>query len=318
MLSAADPRPKLASSLGQRTTVAAQSFEAPLPELSGFGGTESVRHALLGRSVAGKAVWPDMPAPVRGGVALSRETWLAGRTALVTGGASGLGRATSLALGEAGAHIVVADMDGPGADSVAAEIRAKGAAADPAELDVTDDSRRRAVMQENFDKHGESFDILINVAGIDLPGYANDISLADFERVMAVNCTGPTFLISEFMKVVKDRPAGTLSEVVNIISLSAITVGSGAAAYNGSKAAFAKVTECFQREILEFGWPCRMQGIMPAAMDTPMMERWGIAPERMMPPSDVAAEVLHCLRRPPTNYGQNLVVVPRREPDFPR
>ena len=249
---------------------------------------------------------------------MSSDAWLAGRTAFVTGAASGLGRATALALGEVGAHVIAADIDGSGAERTVGEITTKGGAATAEVLDITDDAGRRAAVSRAFDTHGEAFDILVNVAGIDLPGYANDIGLSDFERVMAVNVTAPTFLISEFMKVAKDRPAGSMSEVVNIISLSAITVGSGAAAYNGSKAAFAKVTECFQREILEFGWPCRIQGIMPAAMDTPMMERWGIPAERMMPPSDVAAEVLHCLRRPVTAYGQNLVVVPRREPDFPR
>ena len=249
---------------------------------------------------------------------MNSDAWLAGRTAFVTGAASGLGRATALALGEVGAHVIVADIDGPGAARTVEEITTKGGAASAEVLDITDDAARREAVGRVFEAHGDAFDILVNVAGIDLPGYANDIGVADFERVMAVNVTAPTFLISEFVKTVKDRPAEHMSEVVNIISLSAITVGSGAAAYNGSKAAFAKVTECFQREILEFGWPCRVQGIMPAAMDTPMMERWGIPAERMMPPSDVAAEVLHCLRRPVTAYGQNLVVVPRREPDFPR
>lgn len=246
------------------------------------------------------------------------DHWLAGRAAFVTGGASGLGRATCLALAEAGARMIVADVDASGAARTVEEITTKGGRAEAVVMDVTDDAARRAAIAAAFAEHGDSFDVLVNVAGIDLPGYANDIGLADFERVMAVNCTGPTFLMSEFIKVVKDRPADRMAEIVNIISLSAITVGSGAAAYNGSKAAFAKVTECFQREILEFGWPCRIQGIMPAAMDTPMMERWGIPEERMMPPSDVAAEVLHCLRRPVSAYGQNLVVVPRREPDFPR
>ena len=249
---------------------------------------------------------------------MTHDSWLAGRAALTTGAASGLGRATALALAEAGAHVIAADIDAAGAARTVEEIATKGGRAEAVVMDVTDDRARRDAVTGAFAEHGDSFDILVNVAGIDLPGYANDISLTDFERVMAVNCTGPTFLISEFIKGTCDRPAERIAEIVNIISLSAITVGSGAAAYNGSKAAFAKVTECFQREILEFGWPCRMQGIMPAAMDTPMMERWGIPPERMMPPSDVAAEVLHCLRRPGTGYGQNLVVVPRREPDFPR
>ncbi|HET9731649.1 MAG TPA: SDR family oxidoreductase [Acidimicrobiales bacterium] len=249
---------------------------------------------------------------------MSDNSFLDGRAALVTGGASGLGRATCLALAGAGAHVAVGDIDLAGAEKTAAAAAEAGGSARAVPLDVTDDDQRRRVMSELFDTHGASFDILVNVAGIDLPGYATDISLSDFENVFAVNVTGPTFLISEFMKGIVGRERTHPADVVNIISLSAITVGSGAAAYNGSKAAFAKVTEVFQREILEFDLPCRMQGIMPAAMDTPMMHRWGIPKERMMDPAEVAAEILHALRRPYTGYGQNLVVVPRLEPDFPR
>lgn len=189
---------------------------------------------------------------------MDTDAWLAARTALVTGAASGLGRATSLALAEAGAFVMVTDINAAGAEQVVSELAGKGGRGQAVALDVTDEGARRAVLERGFKDHGAAFDILVNVAGIDLPGYANDIGLDDFEKVMAVNCTGPTFLISEFIKGVKDRPADRLAEIINIISLSAITVGSGAAAYNGSKAAFAKVTECFQREILEFGWPCRM------------------------------------------------------------
>lgn len=226
------------------------------------------------------------------------DKWLAGRTALTTGAASGLGRATALALAEAGASVIVADIDTPGVAGTVEEITTNGGRGEGVVLDVTDETARRQVVAGAFAEHGDSFDT--RQRGRDRPGYAHDIVPGDFERVMAVNCTGPAFLMSEFIKGVKDRPSDRMAEIVNIISLSAITVGSGAAAYNGSKAALAKVTECFQREILEFGWPCRIQGIMPAAMDTPMMERWGIPLERMMPPSDVASEVLHCLRRPPT------------------
>ncbi|MDA8391673.1 MAG: SDR family NAD(P)-dependent oxidoreductase, partial [Actinomycetota bacterium] len=129
---------------------------------------------------------------------------------------------------------------------------------------------------------------------------------------------GPVFLMSEFVKRVKDRNGTTLAEIVNIISISAVTVGSGAVAYNSSKAALAKATEVCQLEIYENNYPCRVQGIMPAAMDTPMMEQWGIPKDRMMDPADVAAEVVHAVTRPRSAYGQNLVIVPPREPNFPR
>src|SRR5579875_3454816 len=155
---------------------------------------------------------------------MSDEQWLAGRAAFVTGGASGLGRATALALAEAGAMVIVADIDGSGANRTVEEITTKGGRGEAAVMDVTDDQARRDATAGAFGRHGDALDVLVNVAGIDLPGYANDIGLADFERVMAVNCTGPTFLMSEFIKVVKERPGDRLAEIVNIISLSAITV----------------------------------------------------------------------------------------------
>lgn len=95
-------------------------------------------------------------------------------------------------------------------------------------------------------------------------------------------------------------------------------MGSGAVAYNSSKAAFAKATDIFQTErgprVLP---PVRIQGIMPAAMDTPMMEQWKIPAERMTDPSEVAAEIVHALSRQRGVLGQNLIFTPRPE-YFPR
>src|SRR5437764_13048463 len=96
---------------------------------------------------------------------------LKGRVALVTGAASGLGRATSLALAEAGAHVAVADINAEGSEQTRALVADSGGAADVVALDVTDDASRREVVAGLFDTHGNAFDILVNVAGIDRPGY---------------------------------------------------------------------------------------------------------------------------------------------------
>src|SRR3954463_10931279 len=97
---------------------------------------------------------------------------LSGRVALVTGAASGLGRAVATALAEAGATVVLGDIDTDGAEETRAQI---GDAAEVVLLDVTDDDSRRRVVDDLFARHGDRFDLLVNVAGIDRPGYITDI-----------------------------------------------------------------------------------------------------------------------------------------------
>lgn len=131
-------------------------------------------------------------------------------------------------------------------------------------------------MAQLFDRFGSDLSILVNVAGIDRPGYLTDVDEAAYAQVFTVNCTGPVFLMKEFFLGFAARHTdGPDAEIFNVLSISAVTVGSGAAASNSSKAAFTKATDIFQTEVREFGHPCRIQAVMPTAMDTPMMAQWG-------------------------------------------
>ena len=245
-------------------------------------------------------------------------TALRDQVAFVTGGASGLGRATCVALGAEGVHVVVADIDRAGAQRTAEQITAAGGAATALPFDVTSSEDRKTAMAECFGRFGGRFRMLVNVAGIDRPGYLVDLDEAAYAQVFAVNCHGPVFLMHEFLNgFLAVRDEDTEAEIFNVLSISAVTVGSGAVAYNSSKAAFTKATEIFQTEVREFAHPCRIQSIMPAAMDTPMMEQWHIPAERMMDPRDVAAEIVHAMKRPRGVLGQNLIFTPRVE-NYPR
>jgi 3-oxoacyl-[acyl-carrier protein] reductase len=245
---------------------------------------------------------------------------LRGRTALVTGGGSGLGRATCRRLARGGAQaVVVADVDESAAATTVEMIDADGGIAEAVRLDVTDSSQVRTVLGEVVERFGSSFDCLVNNAGTDRGADLLDLSDENWRTVLGVNQDGPMFTMREFLRCVVDGgPREYPADIVNVISISAITVGAGASAYNASKAALAKLTEVVQREAYEYEWPARIHGLMPSAMNTPMMDQWHLSDEVMMDPDTVASAVEFMVTLPPDTFVQNLVVNSRREPGWPR
>jgi NAD(P)-dependent dehydrogenase (short-subunit alcohol dehydrogenase family) len=244
---------------------------------------------------------------------------LAGRTALITGAGSGLGRAIALRFALGGAFVLAADVNVENAcETVKLAVAAGGDAAE-LELDVTDAAMVTARVHQVFDRFGARFDVLVNNAGTDRGAGILDVTESHWNHVLAVNQSGPLYTTREFLRrIVADGPRQFPADVVNVISISAITVGTDAAAYNSSKAALAKLTEIMQREAYEYGWPARIHGLMPSAMDTPMMARWQLADEVMMAPDTVARAVEFMVCLPPDTFVQNLIINSRREPGWPR
>jgi 3-oxoacyl-[acyl-carrier protein] reductase len=241
---------------------------------------------------------------------------LTGRTALVTGGGSGLGRATALRLARGGARVVVADVNAEAAEKVAQECESLGT---PLALDVADSGAVGAALGELFAEHGMAFDCLVNNAGTDRGAGILELSDEHWRQVLGVNLDGPLFTTRAFLREVVARGAREFpADVVNVISISAITVGTDAGAYNASKAALAKLTQIMQREAHEYGWPARVHGLMPSAMNTPMMAQWHLSNEVMMDPDTVAGAIEYMITLPPDVFVQNLVINSRREPGWPR
>lgn len=243
---------------------------------------------------------------------------LDGRVVLISGAASGLGRAIALRLAAGGAHPIVGDIDAAGAEQTVALIRESGADASPVSLDVTDSASARQAVAEVAGQFGDRFDALVNNAGTDRGAGLLELSDQQWQQVIAVNQSGPLYLSREFLKVLGTAPRQFPADIVNVISISAITVGTDAAAYNSSKAALAMLTKIMQREALEYRWPARIHGLMPSAMDTPMMDQWNLSQEVMMAPDTVASAIQFMLTLPPDTFVQNLVINSRREPGWPR
>ncbi len=165
--------------------------------------------------------------------------------------------------------------------------------------------------------YGDHFDLLVNNAGTDRGDDLVDVDDQRWLQVFAVNVHGPMHLSRAFVRHLQELGTSRTGDIVCVVSISALTVGAGAGAYNSSKAAHHKLAEVMQTESRERGWPARVSIIDPAAMATPMMDQWGLPPERMMDPAVVAGLIRTAVTLPPEVVLQSLVVTLRNE-TFPR
>jgi NAD(P)-dependent dehydrogenase (short-subunit alcohol dehydrogenase family) len=243
-------------------------------------------------------------------------TDLAGRVALVTGGASGLGRATSRLFAVSGAHVLVADVDVDGAEQTVKLAEGPGTA-EAVALDVTDRSAVDRVVAEAAETYGADFDLLVNNAGTDRGADLVDVDDDQWHGVFGVNLHGPMYLSRAFVRHRIAHAPDALGDIACVVSISALTVGAGAGAYNASKAALLKLVEVMQTEARERGWPVRVSAINPAAMATPMMDQWGLPEERMMDPAVVAGLIRFAVTLPPEGVLQSAVITLRNE-SYPR
>ena len=164
---------------------------------------------------------------------LSRlERSIAGKVALVTGAASGMGRATAHLFADEGARVAVIDRDADGARRVAQEIVGAGGQATAWELDVSDEARIAATVAEVVDRH-TGLDILINNAGVSarVPVEAEGYG-ATWTRTLAINLTAQVNLIRACLPHLLRRPGG---RIVNIASTEGLGATSGISAYTASK-----------------------------------------------------------------------------------
>lgn len=236
---------------------------------------------------------------------------VAGNVALVTGGASGLGRATGEALAAAGARVVLVDLPGTDGEAVAEEL---GGGARFAPADVTDESQVREAVE--LAASLGPLRVVVSCAGIvqakRLVGRDGLMPLAGFEQVVRVNLLGTVTVMGVAAEAMQSVPQ--LGEergvVVNTASVAAFDGQIGQTAYAASKGAVASLTLPAARELAASR--IRVMAIAPGTFETPMMAglseevRDSLAaqvphPSRLGRPAEYAALVRHIVENPMLN-----------------
>lgn len=188
---------------------------------------------------------------------------LAGKSAIVTGAGSGVGRASALRFSDEGARVVVADIDVDNAKETVRQIENAGGTAVAVGVDVSDDAQVQAVIAAAVDANGR-LDILFNNVGIPTPRLGmvfEDHTLEDFNRLVAVNLGG-VFLGCKHA-VVQFKKQGDGGVILNTGSVAGL-VGWGGTVYGATKGAVIQLTRAVAIEGAPFG--IRVNAICPAAM----------------------------------------------------
>lgn len=190
---------------------------------------------------------------------------LEGKAALITGGASGLGRAIARSFAAEGARVALADIDGEGGGAAAAELGDRAAFF---RLDVTREEDWRRVVAE-AEEWADGLHILVNSAGIVFLKTVEETSYEDWRRMMAVNLDG-VFLGCKHAIPALSRAGG--GSIVNMSSVSGLIGGANLAAYNASKGGVRLLTKSVALHCAKAGAGVRCNSIHPAFIATPMVD----------------------------------------------
>jgi NAD(P)-dependent dehydrogenase (short-subunit alcohol dehydrogenase family) len=194
---------------------------------------------------------------------------VANKVALVTGAASGIGKATALLLAKEGAAVVVADIAAEAGRQVAEEICRKGGKAIFQTLDVTDETAWQGLTSRILQEFAR-LDIAVNNAGVAVSRPVTEMTLAEWRRVLQINLDG-VFLGTKY--ALRMMQAGNDGSIVNVASASGIKAVAKGSAYCASKAAVRMFSKTVALECIAAGRNIRVNLVSPEAVKTPMWEQ---------------------------------------------
>jgi len=180
---------------------------------------------------------------------VSERDNIAGRHVLVTGAASGIGKATAVELARRGARLSLADIDETGVFEVASSLRARGDAATAYTVDMADGDQVRALASQAV-HDGGPVDVVVNNAGVAVVAPFVRTSAPDWEWVLAVNVRGPIHLTRALLPAMLARGSG---HIVMVASLAGLVGAPGMVAYTTTKFALVGFAEALRLEVADAG-----------------------------------------------------------------
>jgi NAD(P)-dependent dehydrogenase (short-subunit alcohol dehydrogenase family) len=235
------------------------------------------------------------------------------KVALVTGGGRGLGEAICRMLGAAGAIVVAADIHLEPVEELVRDLRTRGTQGLALALDVGNEAQaadavRRIV--QRFDR----LDVLVNNAGTDVTLPVEELSLADFDRVLRTNLRGPFILSQCAFPLMRRQGQG---HIINVVSTAAKRAWANASAYHASKWGLLGLSHALHVEGRQHR--IKVTAVIAGGMRTPfILDRFpGTDPGVLQDPRNVAETIRFVLTQPDETVIPELMVLPMRETSWP-
>lgn len=238
---------------------------------------------------------------------------IAGRVAIVTGAATGLGAAIARELNQAGARVVLADIDRLLACALADTIDPGRNRSLVVTCDITRAEDCVSVVQQSIDRFG-TIDIVVNCAGTDISGPLHALALDEWNRVLGTNVRGPFLLCEAAREALLVGFDGAGGHVVNVSATGADQSWSSLGAYHASKLGLLGFTHALHAEMQQHG--IRVSSVIDGGIAFPPLplQFKGLDPDDLQDPADVALAVMRLLQTPRPDKVPEVMVLPAARP----
>lgn len=238
---------------------------------------------------------------------------LKGKVALITGGGRGLGEAICRRLAADGALVVVADIRRELAEEVSRSLRDQGSSSRSLVLDVTSENQVEEAINGVIRAHGQ-LDILVNNAGVDVTAPVEELSVEEWDHIIAVNLRGPFLMSRKALTAMRRQGSG---HIVNVVSTAAKRAWANASAYHASKWGLLGFSHALHVEARRHA--VKVTAVIAGGMRTPfLLDRFPeLDPGVLQDPRNVADTISFVLTQPAETVIPEVLVIPMRETSWP-